>query len=217
MGTVRGYRQSMAGSVLSVNVGELQQVDWSQDGRPTAIDKRPVSGSVKVHVDRLGEDVHGLVGGHGGEYQAVYAYAREDAEFWEQELGRDLGAGHFGENLTVSGLPVSGALTGERWRIGSTLLEVTTPRIPCRTFAGFWQIPDLIKRFTAAGRPGAYLRVLQEGELKTGDPIEVLHRPTHSVTVADLLAARAGDRSKTTEIKALTLPPKWHPWQQGLH
>lgn len=206
----------MDGSVLSVNVGELQQVDWSEDQRRTAIDKQPRTGPVRVYADRVGEDVHGYRG-HGGPDQAVYAYGREDAEFWEAELGRDLRAGMFGENLTTAGLPVSGALTGERWRVGTTLLEVTTPRIPCMTFTGFWGIQGLIKRFTAAGRPGAYLRVLEPGEISAGDGIEVVSRPEHGVTVADLLAARAGDRAKAGLIRTLELPTKWKPWQDALN
>jgi MOSC domain-containing protein YiiM len=205
----------MGGSVLSVNVGALQRAEWSEKQRPTAIDKQPVTGPVKVHADRVGTDAHGY-GGHGGLDQAVYAYGSDDAEFWKRELGRDIGYGDFGENLTVTGVPVSGAVSGERWRIGGTILEVTTPRIPCRTFAGFWDIPGLIKRFTAAGRPGAYFRVIQEGEICAGDSIEVLSQPNHGVTVADLLAARAGDRGKTAIIRTLELPAKWQSWQAGL-
>src|SRR5689334_11441549 len=126
----------MAGVLLSVNTAQAVPVDWSQDQRRTAIDKRPRSGPVPIHPDRVGTDEHGY-SGHGHEHAAVYAYAREDAEFWEAELGRELRPGMFGENLTTTGLPVSGAVSGERWRVGSALLEVTTPRIPCRTFAGW--------------------------------------------------------------------------------
>jgi len=201
----------MGAVVLSVNVGRAVAVDWSQNQRATAIDKRPVAGAVPVHHDRVGADEHGL-NTHGGPRAAVYAYAREDAEFWEGELGRELAAGAFGENLTTRGLDVSGAVSGERWRVGSTLLRVTTPRIPCRTFAGWWQVPDLVKRFTAAGRPGAYLEVLEPGEVSAGDAIEVVDRPDHGVTMADLLAARAGDRSLLPRLRGLALPPRWEEW-----
>lgn len=204
------------GRILSVNVGVLQQVEWSQHQRPTAIDKQPMAGPVPVHKDRLGEDVHGLTPGHGGVDQAVYAYSREDAEFWEREFDRELRAGQLGENLTTEGYPVSDALVGERWRVGSTVLEVTTPRIPCLTFTGFWGVPDLIQRFGTARRPGAYLRVIETGEITAGDRIEVLSRPDHTVTVADLLAARFGDRGKDAEIQAVELPEKWHRWQASL-
>jgi len=111
---------------------------------------------------------------------------------------------------------VSQALTGERWRVGSTVLEVTTPRLPCLTFTGYWGVPDLIKRFGGARRPGAFLRVVESGEISAGDRIEVLSRPDHGVSVADLLAARFGDRGKDAEIRAVTLPEKWHGWQSAL-
>jgi MOSC domain-containing protein YiiM len=197
--------------VVSVNVGHAVPVDWSQNQRSTAIDKHPVEGPVKVFLDRVGTDEHGFEG-HGRQYQAVYAYAREDAEFWEAELGRPLPPGVFGENLTTVGLEVSGAVSGEHWRVGSTLLQVTTPRIPCLTFAGWWQVPDLIKRFTAAGRPGAYLRVLELGEVRAGDAVELLDRPEHGVTVADLMVARTGDRSLVPRLREVSLPPKWQDW-----
>jgi MOSC domain-containing protein YiiM len=201
----------MGGSVLTVNVAHTVQVDWSQDQRRTAIDKRPVAGPVQIFTDRVGTDEHGFPG-HGSAYAAVYAYGREDAEFWEAELGRALPPGIFGENLTTTGLPVSGAVSGERWRVGGALLQVTTPRIPCRTFAGWWQVPDLIRRFTAAGRPGAYLRVLEPGPVCAGDAVEVVDRPEHGVTVAELLAARTGDRSLVPRLGAVSLPPAWQDW-----
>lgn len=121
---------------------------------------------------------------HGGDHQAVYAFAREDLTAWEKELGRELSNGVFGENLTTSGLDVNGASIGERWRIGASLvLEVTSPRIPCRTFAGWLAEKGWVKRFTQAARPGAYLRVIEPGEIKAGDDIEVVSRPEHGVTV----------------------------------
>jgi MOSC domain-containing protein YiiM len=205
----------MGGSVLSVNVGHAVAVEWSQDKRSTAIDKRPMPGPVPVSRERVGTDEHGLPG-HGHEHAAVYAYAREDAEFWEAELGRALPPGVFGENLTTVGLPVSGAVSGERWRVGSTLLQVSVPRIPCRTFAGWWQVPDLVKRFTAAGRPGAYLRVLEPGQITAGDAVELVDRPEHGVSVADLLAARAGDRSLLPRVRQVALPPVWKQWLSSL-
>ena len=201
----------MGGSVLSVNVGHAVRVDWSQDQRATAIDKRPVDGPVRVSRERVGTDQHGLPG-HGHEHAAVYAYAREDAEFWEAELGRALPPGIFGENLTTAGLEVSGAISGERWRVGTTLLQVSVPRIPCRTFAGWWQVPDLVRRFTAAGRPGAYLRVLEPGQIRAGDTVELVDRPEHGVSVADLLAARAGDRSRLASVREVSLPASWQQW-----
>jgi MOSC domain-containing protein YiiM len=148
----------------------------------SGIDKRPVTGRGAVHA--LGRDGVVQVNRtyHGGEGQALYAFSQEDADFWSAELDRELSPGRFGENLRVSGVDLTGALLGERWRIGTTLLEVTRPRIPCANFARFWDEPQLVKRFTAHGATGAYLRVLEPGEVGAGDAVEVVFRPDHSVT-----------------------------------
>jgi MOSC domain-containing protein YiiM len=159
----------------------------------TGIDKRPASGPVRVCApgpkgtgsgsglvgDRVFDTAH-----HGGDDQAVYAYAREDLDTWEAELGRTLPGGAFGENLTTSGLDVTGALIGERWRIGEqVVLEVAVPRIPCGTFAHWMAERGWIKRFTVRALPGAYLRVIVPGEVRGGDPVVVVSRPEHDVTV----------------------------------
>ncbi len=121
---------------------------------------------------------------HGGSDQAVYAVAREDLDVWERSLGRPLANGAFGENLTTAGLDVSDARIGERWRIGSDLvLEVTSGRIPCRTFAGHLGERRWVRRFTEEAAPGAYLRVIEPGEIRAGDPVEIVRRPDHGVTV----------------------------------
>jgi MOSC domain-containing protein YiiM len=130
---------------------------------------------------------------HGGDDQAVYAYAREDLDVWQRELGRPLADGSFGENLTTRGMDVNAALIGERWRVGSVLLEVSCPRIPCATFAGWLDERGWIRRFTAAARPGPYLRVLEPGELAAGDRIEVVSRPDHEATVAVAFRAFTGE------------------------
>jgi MOSC domain-containing protein YiiM len=179
-------------TVLSVNVGRAQPTEHSSVG-VTGIDKRPVSEPVEVRApgakrDGLGS---GLVGDaicdrryHGGNDQAVYAYAREDLDLWAASLGRPLGNGCFGENLTTAELDVTAARIGERWRIGDALvLEVSCPRIPCRTFAGWLGERGWIRSFTRAGRPGAYLRVIEPGPVRRGDAITVAHRPEHDVTV----------------------------------
>jgi len=140
---------------------------------------------------------------HGGYDQAVYAYAREDAQWWETEIGEEITAGKFGENLTTEGIDVNAALVGEQWRIGSVILEVSQPRIPCRVFAGFWKRATLIKDFTQAGRPGAYLRIIQEGTAQAGDAIEVIYKPDHSVSISDLFSAKSGERAKINEIRVV--------------
>ncbi|WP_277207354.1 MOSC domain-containing protein [Isoptericola croceus] len=152
----------------------------------TAIDKRPVEGRVRVGRYGLYADVQADRANHGGEDQAVYAYAAEDAEFWEPELEREVVPGLFGENLRTRGLEVSGALIGERWRVGSAVLEVTQPRTPCATFARrLGSPPRWVRRFTEANRTGAYLRVVEPGDLGAGDAVEVIFRPSHGVSAAD--------------------------------
>ena len=149
----------------------------------TAIDKRPVAGPVRLHPlgvdgDEIADQKH-----HGGLDQAVYAFAREDYAYWEAELGRPLGAGSFGENLTTVGLDVQGARIGERWRVGEAVLEVTGVRIPCSVFAGFLDQPQWVRRFTEHGVPGAYLRVVGPGVVAAGDLISIVEVPDHHLTV----------------------------------
>ena len=170
----------------------IPDVGGKQD--ETAIDKRPVAGPVEVHRLGVSGDTQCDKAHHGREGKAVYAYAQEDADWWAAELERDLPPGRFGENLRTRGLDVTNALLGERWRIGTTLLEVTCPRTPCLSFQGFWGVPRLIKRFIAYGAPGAYLRVLEEGQLRAGDRIEVDFRPDHDVTLGLALRALTVER-----------------------
>jgi MOSC domain-containing protein YiiM len=202
----------VSGVVVSVNIGKKVAVPWSGRMLATAIDKRPVAGPVLVGPLELAGDEHGNPELHGGLDQAVYAYAQEDAAYWVTELGREVGPGAFGENLTTAGVETSGAVSGERWRVGTALLQVTTPRMPCRVFAGFWDIPDLIRRFTQAGRHGTYLRVLTPGVITAGDQVELLDRPAHGVTVAELARARAGERSLMPRVRQIELPAKWRKW-----
>jgi MOSC domain-containing protein YiiM len=174
----------------------------------TGINKRPVDHPVAVrapgpkttglHSGLVGDQIFDIKH-HGGDDQAVYAYAREDYDWWERRLGRTLPGGVFGENLTTSGVDVTGALIGERWRIGEqVVLEVAVPRIPCGTFAHWMHDQGWIKRFTAIARPGAYLRVVAPGLVEAGDPIVVESRPDHDVTIG-------------VTFRALTLEPDLLP------
>ena len=193
--------------VISVNVARPHASQWNGDGTQTGIDKRAVVGPVAVTApDPSAPGAVGLAGDqvfdvahHGGTDQAVYAYAREDLDVWERRLGRELPGGVFGENLTTRGIDLAGALIGERWRIGlDVVLEVSCPRIPCGTFQGWLERAGWIKEFTQAALPGAYLRVIEGGEVAAGDPIEVVHRPGHLVSVA-------------LTFRALTLEPDLLP------
>ncbi|MEV7663138.1 MOSC domain-containing protein [Paenarthrobacter sp. NPDC089316] len=150
----------------------------------TAIDKRPVEGPVKVHKLGIHGDVQASRVHHGGEDQAVYAYSQEDADYWSAELQRDLPAGIFGENLRVTGIDATGAVIGERWKIGLDVeLEVTSPRTPCATFQRVLGEPTWVKRFSEAGRVGTYLRVVKTGSISAGDHIHRTFIPKHGITV----------------------------------
>ncbi|MET8011110.1 MOSC domain-containing protein [Streptomyces sp. NPDC005271] len=198
-------------SVLTVNIGGAMATDHTDCPDGTGIDKRPVEGPVRVSSPGpKGEGRSGLAGDmvcdtryHGGDDQAVYVYAREDLDIWEKELERELPNGIFGENLTTTGIDVTNTRIGERWRIGrELLLEVTSPRIPCRTFAGWLDENRWMKRFTAAAVPGAYLRVLEPGEVRAGDPIEIVHRPDHEVTISFLFRAETTERTLLPRVLA---------------
>ncbi len=186
-----------AARLISVNVGLPKEVDTGQRVVETAIWKARVEGRVKVRHDNLEGDRQADLTVHGGPDKAVYAYALEETRLWEEELGRELGAGAFGENLTTEGVDVSGALLGERWRIGTTLLEVVQPRLPCFKLGLKVGDPTFLKRFAQASRPGAYLKILEEGDLGAGDPIEVdlAGRPDHGVSVRLVSDAMLVDHS----------------------
>lgn len=204
--------------ILSINVTAMvHSDDWTGSEGKTGIDKRSVDGAVVFAHEQVENDVIIDRKHHGGYHQAVYAYAREDADWWQSHLGMSIDNGRFGENLTTSGIDVNHAVVGERWKIGTTILEVSQPRIPCRVFAGFWSRPTLIKEFMEAGKPGTYLRIIKEGHISAGDSIEVISRPTHAITIADLYAAKNGDRSKIHEIAAVPeLSVEYQEWAKSL-
>jgi len=189
-------------TVLSVNVsGGRTNPDPHAISNVTGIDKVAVTGPVMV---RAPGPMHGGVGSglvgdtignqkfHGGDDQAVYAYAREDLDAWEIQLQRTLTNGNFGENLTTSGVDVTGLRIGERWRVGTDglVLEVSAPRTPCRTFQAFLNLSHWMKTFIQAGKPGAYLRVISPGTVRPGDAIAIDYRPDHDVTIGLVFRAR---------------------------
>jgi MOSC domain-containing protein YiiM len=203
--------------VASVNLARVRTNPY-KGLATTGIDKQPASRPVQVRApgtkaDGLGS---GLVGDtigdrahHGGDDQAVYAYAREDLDHWASVLGRDLPSGSFGENLTTEGIDISSALIGERWIIGDQVeLQITDPRIPCSTFRGWIGKQGWLKMFTAAVIPGAYLRVITPGSISAGDPITVSHRPDHEVTVAIVFRALTREPELLPSILAARVLPE---------
>jgi MOSC domain-containing protein YiiM len=194
-----------------VNVGSARSSAHTDIG-VTGIDKRAVTEPVEVRAPGpRGTGGSGLSGDsvcdlryHGGDEQAVYAYAREDLDFWQAELGRPLAGGVFGENLTTLGLDLTHALIGERWQVGErVVLEVSCPRVPCRTFAGWLERTGWVKAFTRHAAPGAYLRVLVPGAIRTGDPVRVAHRPDHGVSIQNTFQAISGKPELLPRLVAL--------------
>ena len=185
--------------VESVNIGHTIDVPWGKLRR-TAIDKRPVEGAVHVHHYGVGPDEIADLQHHGGPIQAVSAYAREDLDTWEQILGRTLRAGQFGENLTTRGIDLNAARAGERWRIGGALLELSGVRIPCSVFQGFLDEKQWVKRFTQHGVPGPYFRVIEPGEIRAGDEIEIVEQRDHDVTVELVFRALTTERHLVPQL-----------------
>ena len=205
---------AVAGKLLSVNVGRPRPIDRRGELTTTAIFKSAVTGPVEVRGVNVEGDEQADLTVHGGPDQAVYAYAREDYEWWERELGRPLEPGAFGENLTVSGIDVNGALVGERWRVGTVLLEVSSPRIPCWKLARRIGDPAFQKRFGDALRPGAYLRIVEEGVLQAGDAVSIVSRPVdHDVSVGLIADVRLHRPHEALRLLAAPrLPVGWRDW-----
>jgi MOSC domain-containing protein YiiM len=198
------------GRVLSVNVGTAREFDYN--GRParSAIWKSPAVGRVAVRGVNLAGDDQVDRKAHGGPDKVVYAYAVEDARWWQQQIGRSLGYGEFGENLTTEGIEVNDALVGERWQVGTTVLEVSEPRIPCWRLGVRMNDKMFPRRFTEALRPGALLRLVVEGDVGAGDEIWVVERPDHDLTVRDVFRIYTRDHDEIERL--LTVPRMSESW-----
>lgn len=192
---------TVQGTVVSVNVGRPTELQIKGRTRATGIFKEPRAGRVPIAGVAVGDDVQVDRKHHGGPFKAVYAYALEDYAWWIEELARDLPPGTFGENLTTEGIDISGALIGERWRVGTAILEIADPRIPCSTLRARMGIPGFVKTFARARRFGAYFSIVEEGSVAAGDEIEVLERPSHQVTVHRLGVAQLG--AEPGEVRAI--------------
>jgi MOSC domain-containing protein YiiM len=204
--------------VVSVNVGRPEPLFTGRRVIESAIVKAPVEGPVAVRGVNLEGDDQADRSVHGGPDQAVYAYASEDIVCWSDVTGLDLGPGAFGENLTTAGIDVSGARIGERWRIGTVELRVTGPRIPCFKLEARIGVRGFQKQFVHAGRPGAYFAIVEEGELRAGDAVEIVHRPGHDVTPRLIVETMWLDRSRLGEVEPAVpdMLPKLREWYEEL-
>jgi MOSC domain-containing protein YiiM len=203
--------------VVAVNVGRAAPLGLGDRVVASGIVKRAATGPVAVGPLGVQGDEQADRANHGGPYKAVYAYAREDAAWWEDRVGRPLDPGAFGENLTLAGVDVTGARIGERWRIGSVELEVSGPRVPCAKLGARMGDPLFPRKFVAAGRPGAYLAVASPGTLEAGDPVTIVHRPAHDVTVGMVfeIALRAAERIAELEPARADMNPELLAWLYG--
>jgi MOSC domain-containing protein YiiM len=204
-----------AGKVLSVNVGGVRAFKYN--GRPaqSAIWKSPALERIAARGVNLVGDDQADRNAHGGPDKVVYAYAIEDVRWWEQEIGRALAFGEFGENLTTEGIELNQALVGERWQIGTTVLEVSEPRIPCWRLGVRMNDRMFPRRFTEALRPGAYLRIVVEGDVGAGDEIRVAERPDCDITIRDVFRIYTRDQDEADRLLAVPRMSKsWRRWAE---
>jgi MOSC domain-containing protein YiiM len=200
--------------VVSVNIGLPREVSWQGTGVLTGIFKDPVQGSVRVGRLNLDGDRQADLTVHGGAEKAVYGYAAEHYDYWRRELPQEtFGWGKFGENLTTEGLVEDELCIGDRLRLGSAVLVVTQPRLPCYKLALKFGREDMIKRFLRSRRSGFYFSVAEEGEVTAGSPIEIISRDSGRVSVADisrLFLSREPDRELLHRaIQVDALPLSW--------
>jgi len=204
-----------AGTVLSVNVGTPREFEY--EGRPakSAIWKLPVKGRIAARGVNLDGDDQADRKAHGGFDKAIYAYAVEDIRWWEQQLGRALAYGEFGENLTTEGIDVNNALVGERWQIGTIVVEVSEPRIPCWRLGVRMNDKMFPRRFTEASQPGTYLRIIVEGDVGESDEIRVLEKPDHDLTIRDVFRIYTRDHNEVERLLAVPqMSESWRRWAQ---
>jgi MOSC domain-containing protein YiiM len=204
---------NVLGRVESVNVGRPCTVNWHGRDVTSAIWKQPVAGRRLLRGVNVDGDDQADRRVHGGPTKAVYAYATEDYARWGTTLAVDLEPATFGENLTVSGIDLAECPVGERWQVGSAVLRVTEPRIPCFKLGMRMGDAGFVHQFADAARPGTYLAIESEGEVGAGDPIELLSRPDHDVTIGTVERAYHGRRDLRARLVDLPdLSLSWRDW-----
>ncbi len=201
------------GRIISVNVGRPRTVEHGGRSVSTGIYKSPVEGPVRVEGVNLVGDDQADRRVHGGTHKAVYAYAAEDYGWWSEQLGRTLMPGTFGENLTTEGIDVGGAVVGQRWQINDVVLGVSEPRAPCYKLGIRMEDPGFPAVFSAADRPGSYLRIVVEGTLAAGDTVEIGPPPAHGLTVADIARIHNRDHHEAARLLEIAkLSDRWKDW-----
>lgn len=201
-------------NVVSVNVGLPREVVWKNTAVQTAIFKEPVQGQVEISSLNLAGDKQADLTVHGGTDKAVYAYPSEHYAYWRHALpDAALSWGNFGENLTTEGLAEDTLCIGDRLRIGSAVLTVTQPRMPCYKLPIRFNRDDMIKRFLASRRPGFYFSVVKEGEVSAGSEVEFLSRDPERVSVIDIVDLYLGEKRDPAllqrALRVGALPENW--------
>ncbi|MFY9584582.1 MAG: MOSC domain-containing protein [Candidatus Acidiferrales bacterium] len=205
--------------IVSVNVGRPREIDWKGKTIRTSIFKEPVQGRVRLETLNFVGDEQADLAVHGGPQKAVYGYASEHYDFWQQQLpGVHLPWGVFGENLTTKGLLEEEINIGNRYQLGSAVVMVTQPRIPCYKLGVRFGRDDIVKRFLKSGRPGFYFSVIQEGEVGAGDALELVYREAADVTVADILRLYITDKQNLSltrrAVQVAALADGWRDYFQ---
>ncbi len=205
------------GRVLSINVGSPTKVNFGNKSVVTSIFKSPIQGKVAARGYNIGTDRQSDRSVHGGPYKAVYGYPSEHYAYWRQELPlMDLPFGMFGENLTTEGLDEENVCIGDRYQVGSAVLQVTQPRMPCFKLGIRFNRNDIVKRFWLSGLSGIYFSIVSEGELEAGDSIERIERPSRPISVAEVVRLYRGDE-QSPELYARALQaPLFGSWKEGL-
>jgi MOSC domain-containing protein YiiM len=205
------------GRVLSVNVGGARTFNYNGRAARSAIWKSPVFGRIAAKGVNLAGDDQADRKAHGGPDKVVYAYAIEDVRWWEERIGRTLAYGELGENLSIERIMVNDALVGERWQIGTLVLEVSEPRIPCWRLGVRMNDKTFPRTFTQALRPGAYFRLIVEGEVGAGDEIQVIERPDHDVTIREVFRIYTSDHEEAERLLAVPrMSESWKRWARDL-
>ncbi len=202
--------------VISVNVGQPQEIETPRGVVLTSIFKAPVEGRIPVRGHNIVGDRQADLSVHGGPSKAIYAYAFEHYPYWTETLKRELTPGHFGENLTTEGLLESEVSIGDEYRVGTALLKVTQPRMPCAKLALRFDLPTMVKLFWKSGFSGLYFGVVEEGDIAAGDPIELVRRIPDSVSIAEVVRTYKGETTDTSLLDRVLASPISGSWKQEI-
>lgn len=204
--------------LLAISLAQAKQVEYNGRSVSTGIFKEPVVGPVKANPFGLEGDVQVDLENHGGKDKAIYVYTAENYRFWEKELDNPpFPYGQFGENFTVSGMPDEAVHIGDIFQVGKIVVQVTQPRVPCFKLGIKMGTPSFVDTFLKSGRTGFYFRVLEEGEVCSGDPIVRVQEGTERLTIADaMLAIIKGPRQQEIIAKALRIEALSQSWRKSL-